>query len=1031
LVGDLGEDKHLVGGNHSGWDLGADHLHACLALAVDATAETESAKLVVGDTAGDERFSLLTEFFDIFANDAVVIGFDYTAGIEDGALSHDNLPFLYRDYYNCGRQATRITINSSAMTLLRLAFLVGIGAWPAASQLTPEAVEFFEKRIRPVLAERCYPCHSAKVKEPLAGLRLDTRAGVLKGSLRGPVVVPGDPESSRLILAISYKDAHLQMPPKGKLPDSAIADLTAWVKMGLPDPRTEEITEASRKGIDYERARKHWAFQPLKQAAGTIDDFLAAKLAASKLKSAPPADRRTVIRRAYFDLIGLPPTPAEVAAFLNDTTPGAYEKVVDRLLASPHYGERWARHWLDLARYAETDGHEFDVDKPNAWRYRDYVIRAFNSDLPYDRFLMEQIAGDLLPKDRVIPGAEDVSVGTGFHYLGEVINTPVETFQALADNIDNQIDVFGKSFLGLTIACARCHDHKFDPIPTADYYALAGIFRSTRRRQTCIDSPDRVREIEEIARSIEQVDREIEAAGADLPSRRLAPGEVKMTAAYEIAEDFSKENFEGWKVTGQAFGAGPRDGVADSGRISDRMQGILISPQFLIEKRFIHVRMGGRGMVRLFADEYTNAARTLKGDGGPMAWRRIDARMGQGNLAYIEISDLDREGHIEVDRILYSDQPQPPETAPARSIDLKPAPPELLAKRRALELKIPLSTFALTAVEDEPRDIPIHLRGNHKTLGAVVPRRFLTVFAGDNQARLDNGSGRLQLAQRMLDTAKPLVARVMVNRIWKHHFGTGLVPTVDNFGMSGDRPSHPELLDALASEFIQSGWSVKKLHRRMVLSNAYRMSTRGDPAADRVDPDNRLLHRMPVRRLDAEIIRDSMLAVSGALDRQLYGPGPVPWVSPFMDSDPRGKPESGPLDGGGRRSIYINVRRNFLTDLFLTFDYPQPISTTGRRNVSTVPAQALAMMNSKFVAQQAARWARRVIAEAPDALSRVERLYLEAFARPPTAEEKATLLELGQSLERKYTGPYPDAEARAWTDVCHVLFNTTEFIYVR
>ncbi len=767
----------------------------------------------------------------------------------------------------------------------------------------------------------------------------------------------------------------------------------------------------SAAAIDFDRARKFWSFQPIKDhpapavrnskwVESSIDAFLLEKLESRGLAPAPPADRRTLIRRVTFDLTGLPPTPGEVAAFLADSSPKAFETVVERLLASPHYGERWGRHWLDLVRYAETDGHEFDVDKPNAWRYRDYVIRAFNNDVPYNRFVIEQLAGDLLPKDRVTGDIEEPTIATGFYWLGEVINTPVDTFQAIADRTDNQVDVIGKSLLGLTVACARCHDHKFDPIPTSDYYALAGFLESSRLRQAAVDSP---------ARAVE-----IRGALAHLEGHPRAAGAPPVKdPSYEVFEGFDGVDFSTWTSTGLAFGSGPVSGIADSGRYSNNGQGILISKQFQIKKRYIHVRMAGGATVKLIADEYTNAGRILTG-GDQFAWKTIDARMGVGNVGYLAIEDLDREQSVAVDQICFSDQKAPPPDRGENGIAPPPVP----------GATAPPSTFAMAATESLPKDAPIHIRGNHKTHGPAVPRRFLTVIGGENQPPISTGSGRLELARRITDTSNPLLARVIVNRVWKHHFGRGIVETVDNFGLTGEPPSHRELLDHLAYQFMAGGWSIKKLHRRMLLSSAYRMSSRPGGAADAADPLNKLLHRMPIRRLEAEAIRDSLLAVAGDLDRTLYGPSVPPYVSAFMDG--RGKPKSGPIDGAGRRSIYIQVRRNYLTDMFLTFDYPLPITTIGRRGASTVPSQALWMMNSELIALQAERWACRVLDAVPAPEARVARLYEEAFGRSVLPEETREILAMASSLTARYGG-----EARAWADVCQVLMNTTEFIFIR
>ncbi len=875
----------------------------------------------------------------------------------------------------------------------------------------PAATEFFEKRIRPVLVERCYPCHGPAVAQPLGGLRLSSREGLRRGGDSGPALVPGDPDASRLIRAIRYTDPRLQMPPKGKLDSQQILDFENWVRMGAPDPRSGESTEAKPRNIDFARARRHWAFQPLQATPpppvrdarwprGAIDRYLLARLEEKGLRPAPPADKRALLRRVWLDLTGLPPTVGETEAFLADASPQAFARVVDRLLGSPHYGERWARHWLDLVRYAETDGHEFDQDKPNAWRYRDYVIRAFNQDVPYARFLTEQLAGDLLAERRVTPDGliDETTVATGFYWLGEIINTPVDTYQALADRIDNQIDVLGKAFLGLTVACARCHDHKFDPIPMSDYYALAGFLRSSRLRQAAADAP--------------AVTERVRAALPDRPALP-APAKPALDGRYEVFEDFSRPDFGSWLRTGLAFGDSPTGGVAHSGRYGNALTGILVSRQFLIKQRYLHVRLAGRGLVRLFADEYTNGVRTLRG-GEEMAWKTIDARMGQGNLAHLEIADLSPEEFIAVERIVFSDAKEPPANE-------GPTPPPPVPIRMA----VPPAHFAMATADGEPQDVPVHVRGNPRNLGAARPRAFLTLFSGGEQPPIVSGSGREELARRLLRDAAPLVARVMVNRVWQHHFGEGLVRTPDNFGLTGDRPTHPALLDYLARRFIEQGWSLKQLHREMLLSAAYQMSSR--PAASRAelaDPRNELLHRMPVRRLEAEALRDQMLAVAGTLDRRLFGP-PVPvYLSPYMDGDPRSKPPGGPLDGLGRRSLYINVRRNYLPDQMLTFDFPPPITTMGKRGVSTVAPQALYLMNNELPHLEARRWATRVAREERDPAARVRRMYLEAFARPPAPRETQEALAFFAEVRRRFPRANPLVE------FAHVLFNSAEFLYV-
>ena len=1101
--------------------------------------------------------------------------------------------------------------------------LAGFGSHLSA-QLAPDQVEFFEKKIRPVLAEKCYVCHGSKT-EPMAGLRVDSKDALLKGGGRGTPVVSGDPDASLLIRAIRYTDLNLKMPPTGKLPDEQIRDFEQWVSIGAPDPRSSAPAPAvaEKKGIDLEAGRKFWAFQPIRSdtlagvqasverkdwATSPIDYYVLAKLQEKRLSPAPPADKRTLIRRVTFDLIGLPPTPEEIDNFLNDNKPGAFEAVVERLLASPHYGERWGRHWLDLVRYAETNGHEFDNDKIDAWRYRDYVIRAFNNDLPYDQFAKEHIAGDLLAAKRLRDDGVhwDSPLGTGFYWFGEVLNSPTDSEKSRADTVDNQIDVLSKAFLGLTVACARCHDHKFDPIPTADYYSMAGILHSTAIREGWIDSPERAREVDDVHRRVAEVNRNVAALVAragrtppgtwkryllaaaellstseiDLPCRleemaekqdldrlaldrwmvylrqagkepdhplhafaalaqapeesepksfrtRLAEVREKLAELAAKAdpnhpenekrgdvvfEDFAKQSYEGWTVEGQAFGSAPAsaippnqplaayadESIANSfGQGTNRLVGSLTTPKFRMPKLYVHIRMAGNpdrtrfpknAQLRVTLDADGHKSQTFTSVQGGV-WQWVTRRMTKeiGRICYFEIVDRSRQGHIAVDKIVFSDSEEPPWPAPdPRVVELLGrtglssldelagsyaklyqevsagtnsdsgthalfaalSPPgsaedtaspllpgeqrdrlaTLRQRRRTIADEIPESAFGMISKDENPRNVAVHLRGNHQTLGEEAPRRFLQVIAGEDQQPYRNGSGRLQFAEVMTGADNPLAARVMVNRIWRHHFGVGIVATTDNFGKAGERPTHPELLDFLARRFIDSGWSVKAMHRMMLLSSAYRMSNVAGEQAAQIDPRNRLLNHMAVRRLEAEVIRDSVLAVSGSLNRDQFGPSVPPHISKYQDG--RGKPVSGPLDGRGRRGIYLQVRRNFLTPMFLAFDYPSPISTIGRRGSSTVPSQALIMMNNEFVNQQARIWAERVVAESADANGRMQGMFLAAFGRPAGRSE---VEEVGSFLgeQRVLHGGVSKDDARPWADLAHVLINSTEFIFVR
>jgi hypothetical protein len=1064
----------------------------------------------------------------------------------------------------------------------------------------PTGVEFFERNVRPVLVANCYPCHSSG-KKRRGNLLLDNRAGLLKGGDTGSALVPRQPDKSLIIKAISYTD-DLRMPPRSKLSQQQIDDLTAWVRMGAPWPDSGRIITGPEK-FDFEKRRRHWSFQQVRSSLPPvvkgaswvrtpIDRFLLARLDARGLTPAPEADRRTLLRRTMYDLTGLPPTPSEIAAFLDDHSPNAYERLVDRLLASPAYGERWGRHWLDLVRFGETCGHEFDVDIPDAWRYRDHVIRAFNDDVPYDRMVQEHIAGDLLPSPRRNPldRTNESILATGFWFLGESTHSPVDVRADGGNRRDNMIDVFGKTFLGLTISCARCHDHKFDPIYTRDYYALAGYLQSSRMQQAFLDDPDTIgipaRKVRQLraeasaqavklstatlrrkltvladallssragkssvfADALKMVDARAAnhlffpwrrlgdpslRNGTDFLARKRALADELRSSVRHVADptghavvfaDFRKHGYRDWFLTGNAFSDGPATladveirpssavpvcrligpGVASSGMVSGALQGAIRSPTFTIQKKNILYRARGTGVrVNVIIDGYQHIRDPIYGglaftvnDTSQSRWYVQNVGMWIGLKAYIEVLD-DGPGHIELERILFSDSGPPPDSPNPLLLgmldDSAVAAPEDLAKYyqklllttiedwrdgklarqadvgdRVDLLNAILSSEVLADLPGEPgasapgdssadsrllartmqalasaeavlptphRGLAladgtgfnerIWIRGNHKTLGEEAPRQLPVLLAVDRTKRPLKGSGRLEMARRLTSPDNPLLARVMVNRLWHHHFGAGLVRSVDDFGHQGERPTHPKLLDWLAAEFMRSGWSIKHMHRLMLLSSAYRMASRCREPSGTLDPRNELLHHMNIRRLEAEAIRDAMLAVSARLDRRMFGRGPLPYLTPFMVG--RGRPASGPLDGDGRRSLYLNVRRNFLNPMFLAFDYPVPFTTIGRRSVSNVPAQALTLLNNPFVMQQAHLWARQVLATPGQGdHDRIGQMYESGFGRLPTEMELADALAFLAQQDKEYGR----TDERAWADLAHVLFNVKEFIFV-
>jgi len=930
---------------------------------------------------------------------------------------------------------------------------------------TPEQVEFFEKEVRPLLAENCLKCHGTEKQQ--GNLRLDHRDFILKGGDTGPAIAPGKPAESLLIEAVNYES--FEMPPTGRLKPEQVATLTKWIELGAPWP-DEKAAEAAADGFDLEARKQHWSFQPIAVVpppavadeswpSDDLDRFLLAKLEAAGLQPAPDADKRTLIRRVSFDLIGLPPSPEQVAAFLADDSPKAFEQVVDDLLASPHFGERWGRHWLDLMRFAESLGHEFDYPIPLAWRYRDYVVRAINADVPYDAFVREHVAGDLLPNPRLHPteGTNESIVATGFWHLHEDVQAPVDVRLAEATRHDNQIDVIGKAFLGLTVACARCHDHKFDPITAADYYALAGFLKSSRRQEARLDPHGT------IAATTAKLKELRDAADALAPPAEPSSHFEPVREGEVLFEDFESGSYDGWTVGGWAFGDEP-NGVADSARLAKKLTGSLRSKNFTISHEAALIRVKGENArIRLVVDGFQVdqihpllfAGLTTKVDtGGEWTWLRIagDLPNHKGCRGYIELLD-EGDGWLAVDEIRFTNSPDDPSLARrasgavslARRASEGPAatsPVALISSSLASRLSS-LDSEADALAASLPSPIPglalpggpaadedLFIRGNHENTTGPTPRRFLEAIAGPDQPPIASGCGRLELADRLLAESNPFPARVMANRVWQHLFGEGIVRSVDNFGVLGEEPTHPELLDHLAESFRRDGWSVKRLIRRIVLSRAYRMDSTPHPeSAPKIaetDPTNRLLHSQRIRRLEGEALRDAMLAVSGRLDRTVGGESVPVYLTEHMQG--RGRPaESGPLDGAGRRSLYLRVNRNFLTPLLAAFDYPPPATTVGRRNVSNVPAQALILLNDPFVVDQAKTWAKKTLAEpglSPE--ERVGRLYEAAYSRPASAEETAVGIAFLSS-----GGAGWESNERAWADLCHVLFNGKEFAFVR
>jgi hypothetical protein len=764
-------------------------------------------------------------------------------------------------------------------TILRLLPVSACLLLPAVLQAAPavdsQAVEFFENHVRPVLVAKCQSCHGSKRQQ--GGLRVDSRAALLQGSDNGVVVVPGQPDKSLLIQVIRYKGG-VQMPPKGKLPDEVITHLTEWVKMGVPWPEESVKSVAISQSVAEVR-RTHWAFQSVRKPSlppvkhpewvkTPIDEFVLAGLEAKGLTPSPAADRRTLIRRVTQDLHGLPPTPEDVAAFEADRAPDAYARLLDRLLASPRYGERWGRHWLDVARYADSKGYLFEEERryPFAYTYRDYVIRAFNEDLPYDKFVLQQLAADQL----ALGDDKRPLAALGYLTLGRRFLNNVH------DIIDDRIDVTMRGLQAMTVGCARCHDHKFDPIPQKDYYSLYGVFAS----------------------SVEPKD--LPLIGRPEPTVELVAFEKELSKREAAVEKFRNKH---------------KDEIAKGNR------------------------------------KFRDGLRTLQ--------KQVEQWQATSPIA------------------------------PPRAMVLIDKP--------------------------QPETPHVFLRGNPRNPGPEVPRQFLEVVSGPQRRPFRRGSGRLELARAIADRENPLTARVLVNRIWLHHFGAGLVRTPSDFGLRGEPPTHPELLDWLAATFMDEGWSIKKLHRLILLSNTYQRMCSDDPRLLQVDPDNRLLARMNRKRLDFEAMRDSLLFVAGRLDTKLGGRAVELTTTPFSS----------------RRTVYGFIDRQNLPGLFRTFDFASPDTSTPQRYATTVPQQALFLMNSPFVIEQARHLLQRSdVAEQTKHEAKIKRMYQLAYGRAADANEIAVGLRFLAEARKSDDVKRATSPLSAWEQFAQVLLLSNEFAFV-
>ncbi len=1064
------------------------------------------------------------------------------------------------------------------IALLATAFFVSL---PYSQNKTfaiePDVQEWFEREVRPLLSEHCYSCHSSSVDQPKGGLALDSREAILKGGDSGPAAVAGQPDASLLVQAVRRQG--LEMPPDKKLTARDQATLDRWVQLGLPWPESSSSAAATSGDWVSARVATHWAWQSMKPAlppqldhdawsSTSSDRFIYKELVNNGLTPAPQADSITLLRRLAYDLTGLPPTAEMAAAYSQQMADEAtYQRVIDQFINSPQFGVHWGRHWLDVVRYCETLGHEFDYPIRNAWQYRDVVIDGFNTDVPYSDRVREHIAGDLITRPRLHPltGVNQSLASTGWWWMGDTVHAPVDVRSDWATRVDNQIDVATKGFLGMTVACARCHDHKFDAISLKDYYGFAGVIQSSRRLYCPTDPKgliaDHQKSFDQQGRHLSGRVREIYAAAAkeaaDIEnwitelSRALAATPDKIDALVPVSSslfslrlavangqsdlrsnlqsqlhaadqayrqweqssvlfaDFSNGLPDGWSVHAAAqpdkqsfcnpqensgfdwfsskWPLPARSGLFNSDRWGRRADVVLRSPDFEVQQPCVCIKLRGKGMhsVVLVSNYYMHEFTQLLFDDlrksvdqpSDAGWitHRGDLQKYFGYPAFLSLEDYD-QGWFEVEQVRFAANP-PPIQPSAKAIELlsknlepsvtvlselatavrsafvhpQPAKEDRQILRDALILseklgvtppikemtqlaneadrlrqfdsQAPAATTLITMTEGHPNDARVAIRGNANQPGDAVPRGIFQQQIAGRPAN-QKSSGRSELAESLASANHPLTARVMVNRVWHHMMGSGLVQSTDNLGVLGGRPTHPELLDYLARQFVQHDWSIKWLVREIALSQAYRTSSMASEELKINDPDGRFWSHRQVKRLTSESLRDSILAVAQSLDLQLGGPSTPVFLTEQMTG--RGRPaNSGPLDGNSRRSVFVEVRRNFLDPFLLAFDFPMPATSVGKRNVSNVPAQALGLLNDPLVSEMALRWS-KATAAVQDSKQRIDVMFLTAFSRPPSDEERQQCLAWITQAGNDAT-----ELQQAWNDLAHILFNAKEFSYVR
>lgn len=928
-----------------------------------------------------------------------------------------------------------------------------------AEEPDPAGIEFFEKKIRPVFAEHCWSCHSEEseaASKLKGGLRLDSAAGVRQGGDSGAIVVAGKPGESLLIKALRHEE--LQMPPQSKLSDEVIEHFSTWVSLGTPMPADTRVA-ASAKRLDWTEARQLWAFQvpvehPLpvvkrvEWPTSLIDHFILAEMEQHGLSPVSPASKRDLIRRATFDLIGLPPTPEEIDNFLKDESRDAFATVVDRLLLSPHYGERWARYWLDLARYADDQGNSFLSPTPKAYLYRDWVVRALNRDLPYNEFIRLQVAGDELPRqDATEPvNYEERLAGLGFQGLGPQFRKGAAgEAKAKADEIEDRVDTLSRGILGLTVSCARCHDHKFDPIPTRDYYSLAAAYNGANWSDRMLASPEAITRLREWEQQVAQQKKDLENWQAET-GRKIGRRSLEKLDGYLTAT---------WRV-----------------RAAEKQQAQQPQPQ-LVD---VGALASSAGLDPYFLNRLIKSVAAAKEGDVLEAWRRVADELPLSDVVPEMLAQKSALLKNEVFAALAKLDAKAATTGPEEGmlkslwqdgaapffVGVKEAEALFTADERA-EFQARQSQLNQLVSAEPPRGpmmpsvsgggepLQVFVRGNPLQLGEAAPPGFLRILSGKESNEEGARFSRLDLANAIVDPQNPLTARVLVNRVWHYHFGRGIVSTLGNFGKQGRPPTHPELLDTLAVRFMKSGWSIKTLHREIMLSSTYQLSSERNESNIGVDPDNFYLWRASPRRLDFEAWRDTMLSVAGKLDPTVGGPTldqATPAVKEVPGADFFTRLVGLELDNptNGRRTLYCIVSRYSPSPTAGLFDFPEPNVTSDLRNVTTIPQQQLFVLNSAFTIEMARAFSRRLSQASADDQVRLKLAWELAYGRPPSEVESNAAIDFlrepqedgavdGQSAQAP--GKEADASGAAtadqlarWDQLCHALLSANEFVFI-